>query len=118
MLCKDFHGYLVYSNGRIYSNKTNKFLKFDCYGSYAQVTLSIDKKPVRYKIHRLIAYLFCNPPLNYNELETNEYMMSELVSLKGKSLTWVYNKIIEFLDGKIIKEFEENGIVFIKDLKK
>ena len=71
MICKNFYDYVVYDDGRIYSNKTNKFLKFDCYGEYAKVTLRIDKKPVRYSVHRLIAYLFCNPPENYQELDVD-----------------------------------------------
>ena len=200
MVCKDFHGYTVYDDGRIFSNKTGKFLKFDCYSSYAKVTLSIDKKPVRYSVHRLIAYLFCNPPENYQELEVDhldnnhfnnsaynlewvtctennrrarkkginnisqsnstrwedenfrkntakniskgqiksgcfagknnpryrfeiidaegkEYMMSDLVNLTGKSLTWVYNHIIKFLNGENVSEFKNCGMVSIKDLK-
>lgn len=200
MICKDFHNYVVYDDGRIYSNKTNKFLKFDCYGSYAKVTLRIDKKPIRYSVHRLIAYLFCNPPENYQELDVDhldnnhfnnasynlewvtcaennkrarerginniplsnserwndkdfrnktskniskgqkesgcfagknnpryrfeirdtdgkEYMMSELVNLTGKSLTWVYNSIIKFLNGQEVTEFKNCGIISIIDLK-
>ena len=200
MVCKDFHGYTVYDDGRIFSNKTGKFLKFDCYSSYAKVTLSIDKKPVRYSVHRLIAYLFCNPPENYQEFEVDhldnnhfnnsaynlewvtctennrrarkkginnisqsnstrwedenfrkntakniskgqiksgcfagknnpryrfeiidaedkEYMMSDLVNLTGKSLTWVYNHIRKFLNGENVSEFKNCGMVSIKDLK-
>ena len=200
MTSKNFYEYIVYDDGRIYSTKTKKFLKFDCYGSYAKVTLSINKKAVRYSVHRLIAYLFCNPPENYQELDVDhldnkhfnnaaynlewvtctennkrarekgvndvsknnserwkndnfrlktskniskgqiksgcfagknnpryrfkiidingkEYMMSELVSLVGKSLTWVYNHVVKFLNGETVREFEECGIVSITDLK-
>ena len=200
MHCKDFHGYTVYEDGRIYSTKTDKFLKFDCYSDYAKVTLRIDKKPVRFSVHRLIAYLFCNPPPNYQELEVdhldgnhfnnaaynlewvtcaennrrarqngsnnislnnsnrwnddefrnktaknisagqiasgcfsgkknpryrfeirdvegNEYMMTDLIKLTGKSLTWVYNHIIKFLNGEDVKEFAARGIVSVTDLK-
>ena len=200
MIHKNFNGYLIYPDGKIYSTKTCKFLKPDCYGSYAQVTLYISKKPIRYKVHRLVAYCFCNPPLNYYELNVDhldgnhfnnnannlewvtcaennrrarekgfndvsssnsrrwqseefrektsknisagqiksgcfsgkknpryrfkihdthgkEYMMSELPKLTGKSLTWVYNKIVKFLSGMNIPEFTKCGIVSIVDLK-
>ena len=153
MHCKDFHGYTVYEDGRIYSTKTDKFLKFDCYSDYAKVTLRIDKKPVRFSVHRLIAYLFCNPPPNrwnddefrnktaknisagqiasgcfsgkknpryrfeIRDVEGNEYMMTDLIKLTGKSLTWVYNHIIKFLNGEDVKEFAARGIVSVTDLK-
>ena len=200
MSVKNFHDYLVYSDGRIYSNLTNKFLKFDCYSSYAKVTLRINGKPKRLSVHRLIAYLFCNPPDNFHELEVDHldgnhlnnnaenlewvtctennrrarkkgfnnislsnsnrwnneefrnktsknisagqiasgcfsgkknpryrfeihgesgkiYMMSELTSLMGKSLTWIYNHIIKFLNGKDVPEFKNYGITSIIDLK-
>ena len=71
---KMFHDYRVYDDGKIYSNKTHKFLKpgivrppRSSFG-YKQVTLSIDKKSKQYKVHRLVAYLYCNPPKNYQEL--------------------------------------------------
>lgn len=88
MAVKNFHDYLVYSDGRVYSNKTNKFLKFDCYGSYAQVTLRIDEKPKRFKVHRLIAYLFCNPPVNYSELEV-DHLDGNHFNNNAENLEWV-----------------------------
>ena len=200
MSVKSFHDYLVYSNGTIYSNKTEKFLKLDCYGSYAKVTLWIEGQPKRFSVHRLVAYLFCDLPDNYSELDVDHldnnhfnnraenlewvtcaennrrarekglngvsannfnrwkcdefraktsknisagqiasrcfadqknpryrfeihgengrmYMMSELTALTGKSLTWVYNQIVKFLNGEDIAEFKACGIISIVDLK-
>lgn len=200
MLIKNFYDYLVCSDGRIYSNLTNKFLKPDCYNSYAQVTLRIDGKAKRFYVHRIIAYLFCNPPDNYSELDVDhldgnhfnnnaenlewvtctennrrarekgfnnvsasnsnrwnseefrkktarnisagqiasgcfsgkhnpsyrfeihdingqEHMMSELPALTGKSLSWVYNHIVKFLNGEDVPEFKNCGIVSVVDLK-
>ena len=200
MSIKIFHDYLVYSDGRIYSNLTKKFLKLDCYGSYAKVTLRIEGQAKRFSVHRLVAYLFCNPPANYSELDVDHldnnhfnnkaenlewvtseennrrarekgvnnislsnskrwndeefrkktarnistgqiasgcfsgrknpryrfeihgednrlYMMSELTTLTGKSLTWVYKSIIKFLSGEDVIEFKNCGIVSITDLK-
>jgi len=200
MATKKFYDYLVYSDGRIYSNLTDKFLNPDCHSAYAQVTLRIDGKPKRFKVHRLVAYLFCNPPDNYSELDVDhlngnhfnnnaenlewvtcsenncrarekglnnvsannsarwnseefrnktarnisagqlasgcfsgkrnpryrfeihdihgqEYMMSELTALTGKSLSWVYNHIVKFLNGENVSEFKSCGIVSVVDLK-
>lgn len=88
MSCKNFHDYIVYDDGRIYSTKTNKFLRFDCYGKYAKVTLSIDKKPVRYSVHRLIAYLFRNPPPNYRELDV-DHLDNDHFNNAEYNLEWV-----------------------------
>ena len=33
---KKFYDYLVFDDGRIYSNKKYRFLKPDCFGNYAQ----------------------------------------------------------------------------------
>ena len=200
MSVRSFHDYLVYSDGRIYSNLTKKFLKLDCHGSYAKITLRIEGNPKRFSVHRLVAYLFCNPPYNYSDLEVDHldnnhfnnsaenlewvtctennrrarekginnvslnnsnrwkdakfrdktskkisdgqrasgcfsgrrnpryrfeihgedekiYIMSELTSLTGKSLTWVYNNIVKFLNGSTVPEFTKCGIVSIMDLK-
>ena len=200
MATKNFYDYLVYSDGKIYSNLTNKFLKPDCYSAYAQVTLRINGKSKRFKVHRLVAYLFCNPPDNYSELDVDhldgnhfnnnaenlewvtcsennrrarekrlnnvsasnsnrwsseefrsntsknifagqlasgcfsgkrnpryrfeihdiqgrEYMMSALTALTGKSLSWVYNRIVKFLNGEDVPEFKNCGIISVVDLK-
>ena len=55
----NFNDYIVYEDGKIYSNKTNKFLSDnpDSHG-YIQNFLSINHKQIRYKRHRLIALLF------------------------------------------------------------
>ncbi len=200
MAVKNFYDYLVYSDGRVYSNLTRKFLKFDCYGSYAKVTLRIEEQAKRFSVHRLVAYLFCDPPANYSELDVDhldnnhfnnnaenlewvtseennrrarakgvnnislsnsnrwkdeefrkktsrnisggqissgcfsgrhnpryrfeiygedgkKYMMSELVKLTGKSSTWVYNRIIRFLNSADVPEFKSCGIISAVDLK-
>lgn len=51
--------YTIHSNGQVYSNKNNKFLKpcIDNRG-YLRITLFLDGKPKTYKLHRLIAQLF------------------------------------------------------------
>ena len=88
MAVKSFHDYLVYSDGRIYSNTTKKFLKFDCYSAYAKVTLRINGKPKRFYVHRLVAYFFCNPPVNYSELQV-DHLDGDHFNNNAENLEWV-----------------------------
>ena len=64
----NYFGYYVYEDGRIYSTLSNKWLKPDINkNGYCQITLFINHKPFRIKVHRLVALLFIgNPPLNKN----------------------------------------------------
>ncbi len=57
-----YHNYLVYENGDVYSLFSNKFLSPDIVLGYKQITLAINKKPFRIKIHRLVALLFLGDP--------------------------------------------------------
>ena len=71
---KQFFNYLVYENGDVYSNYTNKFLKGETtkFG-YKQYTLSIGNgKKIRIKAHRLVGLLFLPiEPGKENELVIN-----------------------------------------------
>lgn len=55
---KKFYDYYVYEDGRVYSNLSNKFLKGDNVKGYIQYSLSLNKKKVRMRAHRLVAMLF------------------------------------------------------------
>lgn len=56
---KKYFDYIVYEDGRVYSNKTNKFLKGEITRiGYLQYTLSLNGKPTRIRCHRLVAELF------------------------------------------------------------
>ena len=69
---KIFYNYKVYSDGRVYSMFTHKFLKGEInkYG-YLVYTLAINQKPVRIRANRLVAFLFLKVPKNYKELVVN-----------------------------------------------
>lgn len=59
METKRFYNYIVFENGDIFSNYCNRFLKPDITKhGYKQVTLYINNKPFRIKVHRLVALLW------------------------------------------------------------
>lgn len=57
-------GYYVYSDGRIFSSKTNKFIKPRVHeGGYLMTTLWNPKQKEIY-IHRAVAFMFVDNPMN------------------------------------------------------
>ena len=86
---KIFFDYKIYDNGTIYSEKTKKYLKHDitkC--GYHQVTLYVNGKKIRKKVHRLVAYFFCNPPINYKELAV-DHLDGDKSNNHFDNLEWV-----------------------------
>lgn len=62
--------------GEVWSIKSNRFIhpEITRFG-YKQVTLAIDKKPKRFRVHRLVALLFIPNPNNYpcvNHIDGNK----------------------------------------------
>ncbi|MGL5691610.1 MAG: HNH endonuclease [Bacteroidales bacterium] len=56
---KEYYSYLVYEDGKVFSKKSNKFLKGDITKhGYIQYCLSLDGEKIRIKAHRLVAKLF------------------------------------------------------------
>lgn len=71
MIFKKFYNYDVYEDGKIFSHYRNRFLKPDLTKlGYLQVSLTIDKKLIRYKVHRLVALLFLEENIE-NKLTVN-----------------------------------------------
>lgn len=63
MESKKFYNYIVFENGDVYSNYCNRLLKPDVtIHGYKQVTLHIDRKKFRIKVHRLVALLWLGKP--------------------------------------------------------
>jgi len=64
-----FYDYLVYEDGRVWSNKRHLFLKPDVQKlGYLQVTLFINGVSKRYKVHRLVALCFIPNPDNLPQI--------------------------------------------------
>ena len=70
--------YIIYEDGRVYSNKTNKFLKH-LKKQYPCVQLYINGKSKTTFVHRLIGENFIPNPLNkpyINHIDNNKYNFS------------------------------------------
>lgn len=66
---KEFYNYLVYPNGKIWSNYKHDFLVPQDNGTgYMKVLLQIKGKPKNIYVHRLIALLFIPNPSCFSEI--------------------------------------------------
>lgn len=66
--------YIIYPDGRVWSNKRNRFLSQSISHGYPVVGLRIDKKTKIYFVHRLVAETFIPNPNNYpvvNHIDEN-----------------------------------------------
>ena len=78
---RSFYNYIVYENGQVWSNHSNKFLKPDKQKlGYLQISICVNGVRKRYKLHRLVAMLFipnpCHlPQINHKDgnKENNHY---------------------------------------------
>lgn len=68
MQSKPFYNYVVYEDGRIWSNYTQRYLKHDIVNNYHQVTLAINNIRTRFKVHRLVAMCFIPNPNNFPQI--------------------------------------------------
>lgn len=68
MQSKPFYNYVVYEDGRIWSNYIQRYLKHDIVNNYHQVTLTINNVRTRFKVHRLVAMCFIPNPNNFPQI--------------------------------------------------
>jgi hypothetical protein len=67
-MTKDLGIYTIYSDGKVYSNKSKKFIKPHIENGYYRIGLYIDGKPKTYKLHRLIGECFIEKPEGKNQI--------------------------------------------------
>jgi hypothetical protein len=67
-MTKDLGIYTIYSDGKVYSNKSKKFIKPHIENGYYRIGLYIDGKPKTYKLHRLIGECFIENPEGKNQI--------------------------------------------------
>jgi len=84
---KSYYDYDVYTDGRVWSNKSNKFLKqkMNRY-KYMEVCLYLNNKKIRYVgVHRLMGELFLP---NFNNLPTVEHKDQNRLNNSLFNLKW------------------------------
>lgn len=135
MIFKKYYNYDVYEDGSIFSHYINRFLKPDfTKKGYYQVTLFIENKPKRIKVHRLVALLFLEenienkPTVNHidgNKIN-NHYSNLEWATFKennqhaidnglrnvaqSNSDRWLDDNFRERVSKKISKTQQERGV--------
>lgn len=123
--------YEVSSEGKVRNKNTKKELKQQYQNGYYHCTLSIDKKPRRFRVHRLVANMFISNPENkeyvnhidgdrknnnVNNLEwvtpsenTRHAVKSGLISSRKKRAVIQYNMNGDMMMGfNSLKEAEDN----------
>ena len=83
--------YTINTNGEIYNIHTQaKISSYDAIGTgYMKSTLiSVDGTPIPFLVHRLVAFQFCNPPINYGQLTVNHIDGNRKNNWAG-NLEWV-----------------------------
>ena len=66
---RSFYNYIVYENGQVWSNHSNKFLKPDKQKlGYLQISICVNGVRKRYKLHRLVAMLFIPNPCHLPQI--------------------------------------------------
>jgi len=63
-IIKDFPDYMIYPDGRVFSIKSNKFLKFGIKYGYSHVQLYGDGKMKNMRVHRLVGIHYIPNPEN------------------------------------------------------
>ena len=123
---KDFEDYIIYEDGRIFSNKSNKFLKLQKnHEGYIVITLrDNDGKKHHKRLNRLLAIAFLENPLNLpvvnhiNHIKDDNSLCNlEWVTVKenaDKSVAFQPEKhkaraVITTHDAKIICSYIEQG---------
>ena len=69
MEVRNYPNYIIYDDGRLFSKKSNRFLKKVKGSLYHQYTLSNEGKCKYHMIHRLVAEHFIPNPNNYNVVD-------------------------------------------------
>lgn len=119
------NNYLIYPDGRVWSDKTHKFLTLSkTYDGYVKVSLKIDGKTTICRVHRLVAETFIPNPNNLPQVnhkdenkENNDYSNLEWVTAKQNVNYGTRNaraaaghaKKVEMLDSKtkeVLKTFD------------
>lgn len=113
---EEYKGYILYDDGRVYSEKSNKFLKdtFDSNG-YQYVNLHNGKSRKWPKKHRLIGIAFVENPDNKEQINhidgnknNNHYSNLEWVTNKENRIHGIENGLLNFIQYNI-EQYDLDG---------
>ena len=86
MEIQNYPNYLIYRDGRIYSKKTNRFLKISIsYQNYKRIGLCKNGKQKQHSLHRLIALHYIPNPNNY---PTVDHINRNRLDNRVENLRW------------------------------
>lgn len=128
--------YRIYTDGEVWSVKSEKFLKQEIIKGYNRVTLSINSKTKKFQVHRLVAMYFIENPLNkpcvnhidgdkknnnLNNLEWCSYSENERHSYnvlsKINPIRKLTNENVEDIRKNCIKANTKNVVLFPGNVK-
>lgn len=116
---KNWPGYFIYSDGQVWSSKTNKFLKAQPNAKgYLRVCLSNGSKKQCIAIHRLVAEAFVINDDIVSKTEIN-HIDEDITNNDASNLEWVtpyfnlhYGTRMERIakaNGKKVRQYNKNG---------
>ena len=100
-----FENYLIYEDGKVFSKKSNKFLKpFNTKKGYLHIDLHNNKKRKTHKIHRLVGLHYIPNPDNKPQID---HIDRNKLNNDISNLRWMTNK--ENCNNKGIKITNTSG---------
>ena len=82
----DYEDYYIYEDGRVFSTKTDKFLKYNISScGYPSVELFNSEGSVRKSVHRLVAEAFIPNPNNYPQIN---HIDENKLNPRAENLEW------------------------------
>lgn len=87
---KEYMGYKISNDGRVFNKKGDKELYYDInHKGYKRVTLFYEGKSKKYFVHRLVAMLYVENPNNKNQVN---HIDGDKLNNHYTNLEWVTNK--------------------------